>query len=243
MGDNRPVKRPVVAISMYTEPASWGSWSHVPAALLPDRYVQAVRRGGGTAVLVPPLGIGDDATSLLGRVDGLIIAGGADVNPSRYGAEPHVATAAWRDDRDVSEFALLDAAEVLGLPVFGICRGMQVMAARAGGSLHQHVPDLVDSTRHDPGPGRYGSVEVKIEPDSRLAEVLDDSLTVPCHHHQSVDRHPGYLASAHAEDGILEAMESPGERFEVGVQWHPEASTDVRLFAALVQAAASYRAG
>ena len=232
--------RPIVAISMYTEPASWGSWERVPAALLPDRYVRAVRAGGGTPMLIPPLGIGDDATEVLSRVDALIIAGGADVNPSRYSAEPHVATIAWRDDRDVSEFALLDAAEVLDLPTLGICRGMQVMAARGGGSLHQHVPDLVGSDRHDPGPGMYGPVEVKLTSGSRIAGLLDEAMTVPCHHHQSVDAHPGFIATGFAEDGTLEAMEGHGDRFELGVQWHPETGSDMRLFAALVEAGTVY---
>lgn len=229
--------RPVIAVSTYREPAAWGTWRQVPAALLPAAYVDAVRSGGGTPVLIPPLGIADDAADLLRRVDGLVIAGGADVNPTRYGAEPGPHTTVWRDDRDVSELALLDAAADLGLPVLGICRGMQMLATQAGGSLHQHLPDLVGQTTHSPGPDDYGRIDVTVTPGSRLHRLLGERLTVPCHHHQAVARAPGYLPAATATDGVLEAMELPGDRFVVGVQWHPETGTDVRLFQALVAAA------
>ncbi len=227
----------IIGISTYRESASWQSWNQVPAVLLPARYLDAVRAGGGTPVLLPPLGPGDDASKLVGRLDGLIIAGGADVNPSRYGQEPHISTFGWRDDRDVSEFALLDAADDLELPVLGICRGMQVMACRAGGRLHQHVPDLVGGDEHSPGAGLYGPVQVQTVPGSRLAEILGPHLTVPCHHHQSVAEHPGFVAAARAADGVLEAMEGRAERFELAVQWHPETDSDLRLFQALAKAA------
>lgn len=229
--------RPLIGITTYRQPASWAAWTDVDAALIPARYVDAVRAGGGTPILLPPLGPGDDPAAVLARLDGLIVSGGSDVNPSRYGAEAHVATVGWRDDRDVSEMALLDAAEDLGLAVLGICRGMQVMAVRAGGALVQHVPDLVDSQRHSIGPASYGAVEVTTRPGARLAALLGEQLTVPCHHHQSVATHPGYQAAAFAADGILEAFEAPGARFAVGVQWHPETDpSDSRLFSALTAA-------
>lgn len=229
--------RPVVGISTYREDASWGQWRQTPAVLVPARYVDAVRAGGGTPVLLPPLGPGDDAGRLVGRLDALVIAGGADVNPARYGEHPGEHTSGWRDDRDVSEYALLDAADDLGLPVLGICRGMQVMAARAGGRLHQHVPDLVGDDRHSPGPGLYGPVTVRTVAGSRLAEIVGQELTVPCHHHQSVALAPGFTMTAFADDGGPEAMETPGDRFVLAVQWHPETDTDMRLFQALAQAA------
>ena len=235
--------RPVIGISTYREPADWGQWRGVQAALLPARYLDAVSAGGATPVLLPPMGIADDIPGVVGRLDGLVIAGGSDVNPARYGEEPHHRTAGWRDERDVSEFALLDAAEDHGIPVLGICRGMQVMAVRAGGRLLQHVPDEVGHDRHSPGPGEYGKVEVTIVPATRLACILGDAITVPCHHHQAVRSHPGLVASAHADDGLLEAFEAPGGRFEVGIQWHPETDTDLRLFHALAVAAGSSLAG
>ena len=232
------MSRPVIGVSSYRQPASWAAWEQVDAALLPARYVDSVRAGGGTPVLLPPLGPADNAADVLRRLDGLIIAGGSDVNPSRYGELPHVATAGWRDDRDVSELALLDAAQDLSLPVLGICRGMQVMAVRAGGTLHQHVPDLVHTDDHNLGPNRYGEVKATPVPGTRLAAIFGDTpLRVPCHHHQSVATHPGYRAVAWADDGILEAMEAEGDRFELGVQWHPETDpSDMRLFQALTRA-------
>ena len=228
---------PVIGISTYREAADWLSWQSVEAVLVPARYVDSVRAGGGTPVLLPPLGPGDDAAALVGRLDGLVIAGGADVNPARYGEHPHPRTAGWRDDRDVSELALLDAAEDCGLPVLGICRGMQVMAVRAGGRLTQHVPDLTGLDTHSPGPADYGPVQVDTVPGSRLAGIVGPQLTARCHHHQSVADHPGFLISARAADGVPEAMEVPGDRFVLAVQWHPETDTDIRLFRALAAAA------
>jgi putative glutamine amidotransferase len=230
------VTRPVIGISTYVEPASWSSWDRVAAALLPQRYVEAVRAGGASVLLLPPLGIDDDPAALLSRLDGLVIAGGADVNPVRYGELAGPATAGWRDDRDVSELALLDAAADLDLPVLGICRGMQLLAVHAGGRLHQHVPDRTGTERHSPGPGLYGPNEVDVAPGTRLAGILGGHVTVPCHHHQSVAEHPGFVPAAWCTDGVLEAMEQPGARFVVGVQWHPETDDDRRLFRALAAA-------
>ena len=164
-------------------------------------------------------------------------AGGPDVNPSRYGAEPHPATGRWRDDRDVSEMALLTAADDIALPVLGICRGMQLMAVTAGGTLLQHVPDVTGTDRHSPGPDTYGTVQVRTVAGSRLAGILGPTVTVACHHHQAVADHPGFVSVAAADDALLEAIETPGERFRLGVQWHPETQSDARLFQALVAAA------
>ncbi len=228
---------PIIGISTYREVASWGQWQQVEAALLPARYIDAVRAGGGTPVLLPPLGPGDDAGRVISRLDGLVIAGGADVNPARYGEHPGEHTSGWRDDRDVSEYALLDAADDLGLPVLGICRGMQVLASRAGGRLDQHVPDLVGGDKHSPGPGLYGPVEVDTVPGTRIADILGPTVIVRCHHHQSVAEHPGFVIGARSPDGIPEAMEAESDRFVLAVQWHPETDSDSRLFQALAAAA------
>lgn len=235
--------RPVIGISTYRVPATWGIWQGVDAAVLPAAYADAVSWGGATPVLLPPLGPADDGDAMVARLDGLVLAGGSDVNPSRYGHEPHAATTGWRDDRDVSELALLDFAEDRGVPVLGVCRGMQVMAVRAGGTLHQHVPELVGHTGHRPGDRAYGPVDVTVTGGSRLAGILGETATVPCHHHQSVATHPGFTPVAWAADGTLEAMEQAGPRFCVGVQWHPETDTDRRLFQALAEAAERYAAG
>ncbi len=169
-----------------------------------------------------------------------MLSGGADVDPGRYDATAHPRTAGWRPDRDAWELALLDAAEAIGLPVLGVCRGMQVMAVHGGGRLDQHTPDLVDHERHSPGGDEFGEIEVSTVPGTRVAGLLGERLSVTCHHHQSVHSHPGYLASAHAADGTLEAMELEGDRFCVAVQWHPETADDVGLLAGLVRAAAAH---
>ena len=168
--------------------------------------------------------------------------GGADVDPGRYGEDPHPRTASWRPDRDAWETALLDAADAAGLPVLGVCRGMQVMAVRAGGALDQHVPDLVDHEDHSPGADAFGEVAVTTVAGTRLAGLVGDRLSVNCHHHQSVAAHPGFTASAYAADGTLEAMEAPGDRFCLAVQWHPETAADVGLLAGLVRAASEFAA-
>ncbi|MCW2775891.1 MAG: peptidase [Nocardioides sp.] len=230
---------PLIGLTTYREDAAWGVW-HKRADLLPTLYAEAVEATGGVPVLLAPVGQPGAADTVVARLDGLVISGGADVDPDRYGAHPHPRTAAWRPDRDAWETALLDAAEAVGLPVLGVCRGMQVMAVHAGGSLDQHLPDLVDHERHSPGGDEFGAVEVTTTTGTRVAGLVGERLSVNCHHHQSVRDHPGYVAAAHAADGTLEAMEAPGDRFSVGVQWHPETAADVGLLAGLVRAAAAY---
>jgi putative glutamine amidotransferase len=180
------------------------------------------------------------ADAVVARLDGLVISGGADVDPSRYDAAAHPRTAGWRPDRDAWELALLDAAEATGLPVLGVCRGMQLMAVHAGGELDQHTPDLVGHEQHSPGGDAFGTIEVATVAGTRVAGLVGDVLSVTCHHHQSVRTHPGYAPAAHAADGTLEAMEASGDRFCVAVQWHPETAEDVGLLAGLVRSAAAY---
>jgi len=230
---------PVIGLTTYREVAAWGVWQQ-RADVLPAQYAAAVEATGGLPMLLPPVGQEGAADGLVRRLDGLVLSGGADVDPGRYDATAHPRTAGWRADRDAWELALLDAAEAIGLPVLGVCRGMQVMAVHGGGRLDQHTPDLVDHERHSPGGDEFGEIEVSTVPGSRVAGLLGERLSVTCHHHQSVHSHPGYLASAHAADGTLEAMEVEGERFCVAVQWHPETADDVGLLAGLVRAAAAH---
>ena len=230
---------PVIGLTTYREDAAWGVW-HQRADLLPAQYAAAVVSCGGVPVLLPPIDLTEAADAVVARLDGLVISGGADVDPTRYGADAHPRTANWRPDRDAWELALLDAAEAIALPVLGVCRGMQVMAVHAGGRLDQHTPDLVGHEDHSPGGDQFGAVAVRTEAGSRVAGLVGDSITVNCHHHQSVADHPGFAAAAHADDGTLEAMEASGDRFCVAVQWHPETAADVGLLAGLVAAAAAY---
>jgi putative glutamine amidotransferase len=231
------VSRPLVGITCYVEPASWGVWRDVRAALLPWGYVEFVERAGGRALVVPPTSYDDDR--LLAALDALVIAGGADVEPARYGEAAHPSVQEPRRDRDESELRLVGAAVARDLPLLGVCRGMQVMAVAAGGRLCQHLPDVVGSTVHSPAPGCYGDHEIVLVPGTRLHGLLGDRVSAPSYHHQAVVSHPGYVAAGHAPDGTLEAFEAPGARFRLGVQWHPEAGADDRLFRALVAAAST----
>jgi putative glutamine amidotransferase len=232
------VTRPIVALTCYQDPASWGVWRNVPAVFIPAAYVVALRDAGAQPVLLPPEeGLTEsDARALLAVVDGLVVAGGADVRPARYGATPHPHAQRPRDDRDDSEIALVKAAVREDLPLLGICRGMQVMAVAAGGSLEQHLPDLVGHHGHSPAPGVYGRHDVTLAEGSWLREVLGERVDVPTHHHQSVRTHPGLVATGWADDGVVEAVEAPGARLRVGVQWHPEVGEDTRLMKAFVAA-------
>jgi len=235
--------RPVIGITAYVERVSWGRWVDVPGALVPNRYVRAVERAGAIAVVIPPRHDADDDTAhaLLERLDGVVLVGGVDVAPELYGDERHPSVQASRPDRDTTEIAIARASVELDLPLLGICRGMQVMAVEAGGLLEQHVPDRVGHDDHSPAPATYGSHPVHTVVGTQVARLLGPEVDVPTYHHQSVLTHPGYVASAWASDGTLEAMEVPGARFRLAVQWHPEVGTDPRLFEAFVAAATAAR--
>jgi Predicted glutamine amidotransferases len=228
---------PVIGISTYRQSADWSGWRGVSADILPAAYAESVVAVGAAAVLVPPVDSAEGARAILGRLDGLIIAGGADVNPALYGEKPDAAVTGWYDDRDASELWLLDAARDAGLSVLGICRGMQIMAVHAGGTLVQHLPDAVGHARHAGDGNEYGDIPVTVDAGHRISSLVDPAFIAPCHHHQSVASHPGFVATARDADGVLQAMESEGERFELAVQWHPETGIDKGLFAGLVSAA------
>ena len=237
----------MIGISTYAERARWGHWDR-PALLLPRHYAGCVAEAGGVPVLLPPFpGIEHTVT----RLDGLILSGGGDIDPSAFGASQHPETNTIRPDRDAAEFALVSAALTRGLPFLGICRGLQVLNVALGGTLHQHLPAVVGHNGHSPAPDAHGSHSVKIAPGTRLAGILDHGeLSVPTHHHQAIDQlGQGLIATARAEDGIIEAVEHAasttdgsghtGQSFMLAVQWHPEAGDDPRLFEALVAAARS----
>ncbi len=232
---------PVIGLTTYREHAAWGVWRQ-HADVLPAQYATAVEETGGVPLLLPPVAQVAAAVDVVDRLDALVVSGGADIDPVRYGAVPHPRTAGWRADRDAWEVALLDAAEAVALPVLGICRGMQLMAVHAGGTLHQHTPEVVDHDEHSPGGAAFGTIEVSTVRGSRVASLVGERLTVSCHHHQSVQDHPGYVAAAHAHDGTVEALETEDDRFCVAVQWHPETAADVGLLAGLVRAAAAHAA-
>ena len=236
------MRMPVIGITTYHRSATWGTWRDVVCDLLPTAYAHSVAAAGAVPLLVPLLSAPPAADATVAALDGLIIAGGEDMNPAAYGAEPAPHVTVWDDARDASELLLLDAADRIGLPVLGICRGMQVMAVHSGGSLIQHLPDAIGHAHHAASDGRYADTDVHVDAASRLSSLLPAEFSVASHHHQAVAEHPGFVAAARDDDGVLQAMEAQGERFAVAVQWHPEQHDDRGLFAGLVTAARDYRA-
>jgi anthranilate synthase component 2/putative glutamine amidotransferase len=236
------MRRPVIGITTYRETAAWGVW-HRHADLLGAGYADAVVAAGGAPVLLPPV----PATALdaLSALDGLVLAGGADVQPQCYGAAPDPATGPPRPERDECELLLARACLEGGVPLLAICRGLQVLNVALGGDLLQHLPHVEGTGAHRGGDGVFHERTIRVDPGSRLAGVVGLELDVHCYHHQAVGRLADRLrAVAWSEDGVVEAVEpvdAPG--FVLAVQAHPEESADRRLFRALVEASGSPRTG
>ena len=232
--------RPVIGITSYAQDARWGVW-HLPAALVPLAYVDAVERAGGRALVVPPAE--EDIEQTLDALDGIVFSGGADVDPAHYGAEAHPETDSPQLRRDAGELALLEAALERDLPTLAICRGFQLLNVARGGDLVQHLPEMTGNDAHKQVPGEFAVHPVEVRAGSRLAGIVGSASDVTSHHHQALGRvGDGLVESAWAADGTLEAVEDPSLRFAVGVQWHPEAGEDAALFEALVEQAREYRA-
>jgi putative glutamine amidotransferase len=238
--------RPVIGICTALERAQWGAWDRV-AALLPFEYIQEIQRAGGLAVMIPP-----DAElirrpeEILERLDGLVLAGGCDIDPSMYGAEPHPQTNGTVPARDRVEIALTKAAVARDMPVLGICRGMQLLNVALGGTLSQHLPDDVGHTDHRRHLGTFDGNDhaVTLTAGSiaaRAAGELDHNTK--SHHHQAVATiGDGFtVTGSSALDGLPEAIERPDNRFVLGVQWHPEADERSTVIRALVEEARDYR--
>ncbi|MEV6427312.1 gamma-glutamyl-gamma-aminobutyrate hydrolase family protein [Nocardia sp. NPDC051463] len=232
--------RPVIGLSTYSEQARYGPWD-VESAVLPRSYIDMVEGAGGVPVLLPPAGVARE--EVVARLDGLVLTGGADIDPARYGAPPNPQTLDTRPDRDDFEFGLFAQARAAGIPTLAVCRGLQLVNVALGGTLIQHLPDVLGHTDHSRTPGVFNIVRVSTVPGSRVAAIAGPELTVHCHHHQAIDVLAGDLvAAAHATDGTTEAAEARTGPFLVGVQWHPEANaTDRRLMRALVEAASAHR--
>ncbi len=239
--------RPAIGICTSLERARWSVWDQ-RAALLPFGYITAIQRGGGLALMLPPdEALLEDPDDVLDRVDGLILAGGADIDPSAYGSEPHPMTHSTVPERDRCEIALARRAIERDLPVLGICRGMQLINVALGGTLIQHVPDLVGHEDHRRHPGSFEDSDHEVRLDSgSLAQRAagEEQHNTKSHHHQALDRlGEGLVVTGFSErDGLPEAVEVPDRRFVLGVQWHPEADERSRIVATLVQHARAYRA-
>ena len=227
-------RRPVIGITSYIEQARWGVWDQ-RAVVLPLAYVQAVEAAGARAVVLPPSAVG--AAEVVARLDGVVFAGGADLDPASYGEAAHPETVGVRPDRDAGELPLLQAALAADLPVLGICRGMQLFAVAHGGTLVQHLPDVVGHDGHRPAPGVYGKHEVRLAPGTLARTVLGERVDVPSYHHQGVGSPGSLTVTGWADDDSPEVVEDPARRFVIGVLWHPEAGEDPRLFDAFVAAA------
>ncbi|WBO67406.1 gamma-glutamyl-gamma-aminobutyrate hydrolase family protein [Streptomyces camelliae] len=224
--------RPLIGISTYLESGTrWGVWE-LDAALLPVGYPRLVQRAGGLAAMLPP-DAPERAAQTVARLDGLVVAGGPDVDPARYGAEREPRTGPPAPERDAWELALIDAALAAGVPLLGICRGMQLLNVALGGTLVQHLDGHAEVV------GVFGRHPVKPVPGTRYAGIAPEETAVPTYHHQAVDRlGRGLVPSAYASDGTVEAVElPPAEGWVLGVQWHPEMGEDLRVMRALVAAA------
>lgn len=230
---------PLIGLTAYAEAITEGPW-HERCAYLQESYVQGVLAGGGVPVLLPPQPpTGEAVARVLDAIGGLVLTGGPDVDPARYGQDRGPHTDEPRTERDAWEAALALAAIRRGLPLLAICRGVQLLNAVLGGSLMQHVPDVTEAD-HGRTPAVYADTDVEVVRGTRLEAVLGrERLSVRCHHHQALDRvADGLVVAARSGDGVVEAVEAPGAAFVVGVQWHPEQdAADRRLFSALVAAA------
>ena len=212
----------------------YGNWQR-HAAILPSAYVSMIDEAGGIPMIIPPAG---DMSNLLGSIDGLIVSGGPDVSPSRYGQEPSPMTKEFYPEQDETEMGLISSALEMDMPILGVCRGMQILSIAHGGSLHQHLDDTPGHEGHGGYDGVSTDHDVIVEKDSILAGLMGTSFTVNSTHHQGVADPGSLTVSAIAEhDGLIEAVERRDKKFCIGVQWHPERKGHHLLFDALVEAA------
>lgn len=236
---------PIIGLSVYQESASWGVWNDVSASLLPQSYVDQVVGVAAIPVLLPsyagePGQVREAARAVLRGLDAVIITGGPDVEPSRYGAEPHPATDRPGRQRDAWEAALTEVALDFHLPLLGICRGMQVLNTVRGGTLTQHLPDEFGD-RHREVAGRYTLNVIELDPAVPPGQFFGPRVVARCHHHQAIEKvGAGLCVSGSAADGVIEAVWMPAREFAVGVQWHPEEGSRTELFQALAEAASRY---
>ncbi len=233
----------LIGLTTYLEQTVMGLWDR-PAAVLPRVYTDCVIGAGGAVVGLPPQPPSPEAVArVLDGIDGLILTGGKDVDAALYGERAHPENDAPRPDRDAWEIALVRAALERDLPVLGICRGLQVLNVALGGTLIQHLPDVIGSNRYSYGNAEFADNPVLTVPGTRVAEILGESVTVKSYHHQALDRvAEGLTVSAHGDDGIVQAVDIDRMTFGIAVQWHPEETPDdLRLFEALVAAAEAAR--
>jgi putative glutamine amidotransferase len=233
--------RPLIGVCAAVEKATFGVWRDEPATLLPLSYSRAIHGAGGMVAMLPPdRRASEDPTELLDKLDALVLAGGADIDPENRGIEAHPETFGTNPDRDNFEIALALGALDRGIPLLGVCRGMQVLNVTCGGTLDQHIPERLGHDRHRPMPGSWAEHDVRLEPGSLAAQAAGtENLTVKSHHHQGVDRIGEDLAATAwaTDDESVEAIESPNGEFVLGVLWHPEEDPEDRVIPSLVDRA------
>ena len=230
---------PIIGLTTYRTPGQMTIYDG-ELAVLPAQYVEAVTRSGGIALLLPPQEVSSEqAAEIIRRLDGLLVTGGADINPARYGQETHPETAEPEDLRDNFEDALLTAALENGVPVLGVCRGAQMINVHLGGTLHQHLPEVVNHDRYRVGDGVFHAEEMTLSEGSELHRLLGSHAAGHVYHHQAIDQvAPGLTVTARGFDGTIQGIERAGEPWCLAVQWHPEENLeDVRVFRGLIEAA------
>jgi putative glutamine amidotransferase len=229
-----------IGIPTAVEKVRWDPWEDT-ATFLPRSYAAAVQRAGGLALLLPPdPAATEEPDLLLDRLGGLILAGGSDVDPATYGATPHPKTGRTWPERDRFEIALARRAVDRELPVLGICRGMHLLNVALGGTLVQHLPDVLGHSHHRHTPGSFGDHEVRLEPGTLAARAAATTrLAVKSHHHQGLDELGAGLGASgwSGRDDLVEAVELSDHPFALGVLWHPEEDSGSRVIASLVEAA------
>ena len=202
--------------------------------MLPANYPNAIRKAGGIPVLLTE---GDDVVTLLDRLDGIIIAGGRDIDPACYGEEPHEKTTNLRPEQDSWEASLITSAIERDLPMLCVCRGHQLLSIERGGSLHQHLPETPGHENHGATAGDWSDHPVKIKESSLLASVIGTETMANSGHHQGVADAGDLTVVARTDDGLIEAVELPGASFLLSMQWHPEMIDQTKVFDALIEAA------
>ena len=239
------VSRPFIGICAAVERVEWGPW-HDFVTMTPNSYVTAVQAAGAHVVLLPPDdAAAEDPDELLDRLDALVLAGGTDIDPASYGARPHPEVTNTVPERDRFELALAHRALERDLPLLAICRGMQMLNVACGGTLVQHVPDVVGHEEHRHTPGQFADHDVQLESGSLAARAAGaERLAVKSHHHQGIDELGEGLEVTgwSVTDRLAEAVEDRGRRFVLGVLWHPEEDESSRLIGALVAEARARRA-
>lgn len=236
--------KPRIGLTTYRQRGQTGVWD-TEMAMIPAFYIEGITRAGGLAVMIPPQQVTlEDAKTILSGVDALMICGGRDVESARYGQPPHEKAEEPDRVRDALEDQLLNAAVEVKLPFLGICRGAQMLNVNRGGTLVQHLPDVIGDNRYQQGGGVFTSMKMKVAPQTTLSKLVGEYVDdAAIYHHQAIDKlGAGLKVVAQSSDGVIEAIELEDHPFGIAVQWHPEQTLDdVRIFEGLVSAAKRYR--